>query len=110
MDTVLNFLWEWRFVLIGLVGVIVYFIFNPADLKVRILQAILNAKQLAKQGVLTGGLQQEQWVIDNIYLFLNRRWAKYISLIGEDKLREMIKYLYKTSIDFIDDGKLNKSI
>lgn len=110
MDNILNFIWEYRFVIIAVVAFILYVIFNPQDLKLRIMNAILDAKQLAKEGVLKSGLEQRDWVVSNVFMFLNNRWSFVVKILGEDRLKVIIQNLYDKALDYIDDGKFNNSL
>lgn len=113
---ILENLIEYRYVIIFVIGVIVYAIENPSLFKRRLVNACLSAKQLAKDGVLITGKAQEDWVVNHIDLFIGRRFSWVLHFIPDAKLRGWIKELYTTALDILQcnyldkvvDGTLNK--
>jgi len=106
---ILNILWDYRFIIIGIIGIIIYAIINPSDFKVKIYQAMLYAKQMAKEGILKTGKEQEQWVVDNISAFVGKKWSIVVKILGEEKIRSIIQTLYSKALDVLDDGQINNS-
>jgi len=98
--------WEWRYLIILIFSSGIYSFFEWNNVKNIIYKAMLAAKQLAKEKVITGGEAQENWVVDRVYTALPRR-VKLI--LSEDTLRKMIRLLYVKSMDYLDDGKINNS-
>jgi uncharacterized protein (UPF0333 family) len=103
----LNFLWEYRFVIIIIVAVILYAIFSWQNFKTKAYALMLQAKSLAKDAILKSGDQQAEWVVKKAYNMLPIGWQLFIT---EDRLRKIIYYLYHKAKDYLDDGKINNSI
>ena len=99
-------IWEYRYVIILAIVLGLYTILEWGNVKGKILNAIVAAKDLAKDKVLHGGQAQEDWVVSRVYLLLPNRVKLFLS---EESLRNIIRYLYQKSMDLIDDGKVNKS-
>lgn len=99
-------IWEWRYVIILVVAVLIYFFFEWNKAKEIIYKAMLAAKQLAKERIIKGGENQETWVVNRVYKMLPVRIKL---LISEEVLRKIIRWLYLKSMDYLDDGKLNNS-
>lgn len=98
--------WEYRYVIILVIGAALYTILEWGSVKGKILNAIVAAKDLAKDKILHGGKAQEDWVVSRVYLILPTR-VKLI--LSEELLRKIIRYLYQKSMDLLDDGKANDS-
>lgn len=99
-------IWEYRYVVILILGAVIYSILEWNSVKGKILNAIVAAKDMAKNKILHGGKAQEDWVVNRVLLILPLR-VKLI--LSEELLRKIIRYLYQKSIDLIDDGKINNS-
>lgn len=102
-----EFLFEYRYLLIALIGIIIYSISEWNNVKSIVYNVMLRAKDLAKDEILKGGKAQEDWVVNKLMLILPTRIKLFIS---EDLIRLIVKNLYATGIDLLDDGKLNNSI
>lgn len=98
--------WENRYVILAIIGAMFYSIFEWSSVKGKILNAIVAAKDLAKDKVLHGGKAQEDWVVSRVYMILPVRVKLFLS---EKLLRKIIRYLYQKSMDLIDDGQINNS-
>lgn len=98
--------WEYRYVIILVIGAALYTILEWGSVKGKILNAIVAAKDLAKDKILHGGKAQEDWVVSRVYLVLPNRIKLFLS---EELLRKIIRYLYQKSMDLLDDGKVNDS-
>lgn len=103
----LNFIVEYRFMLLIILGVFIFAIFEWSKFKKLAYSAILNAKSLAKDYVLKSGKQQEDWVVKKMYQYLPK---KIIRFINEETMRRVVHYLYRKLKDYIDDGEFNNSI
>lgn len=101
-----DLIWEYRYVILLAIGAILYTILEWGSVKGKILNAIVAAKDLAKDKVLHGGKAQEDWVVSRVYLLLPTRVKLFLS---EELLRKIIRYLYQKSMDLLDDGKVNNS-
>lgn len=107
--TLLSMLWDYRFVIIGVILIIVYGIMNPATFKAKLYALMLDAKDLAKNGVLATGKAQEDWVVSHAADYLGKRFAIILKIMSEEQLRALIKKLYDGAMDLVDDGKVNGS-
>lgn len=101
-----DLIWDYRYVIILVIGLIIYSIFEWGSVKGKILNAMVAAKDLAKDKILNGGIAQENWVVNRVYQLLPVRIKLFIS---EELLRKIIKYLYQKSMDLLDDGQVNNS-
>ena len=99
-------IWEYRYVILLVVGAAIYTILEWSNVKGKILNAIVAAKDLAKDKVLHGGQAQEDWVVSRVYVIIPARVKLFLS---EELLRKIIRYLYQKSMDLLDDGKVNNS-
>lgn len=99
-------IWEYRYVILVVIGAVLYTILEWGSVKGKILNAIVAAKDLAKDKILNGGQAQEDWVVSRVYLILPTRVKLFLS---EELLRKIIRYLYQKSMDLLDDGKVNNS-
>ena len=107
MKSVLSILWDYRFIIMVLVALGLFTMFEWQKFKALAYSAMLKAKSLAKDAVLKSGAQQEEWVVKKLLQLLPRTWVIFIS---EDRLRKLVHWLYHKGKDYIDDGKLNGSI
>lgn len=109
---------EFRYVIAWVFGAILFCLFEWQLVKGRLYALMLQAKSLAKQtvengksaaknAVLLSGSSQEEWVVRKAYKFLPRSLTIFIS---EEVMRKIVRYLYRVSKDYLDDGKLNNSI
>lgn len=107
--TVLSMLWNYRFVIIGIVMIAIYDIMNSTAFKAKLYALMLDAKKLAKDGVLATGQAQEDWVVSHAADYLGKRFAIILKIMSEEQLRALIKKLYDCAMDVLDDGKTNGS-
>jgi hypothetical protein len=107
MNDVGMFLWEYRFILILVLAVVLYAITQWKEFKSRAYALMLQAKRLAKDAVLKSGDEQVEWIIKRAYQYLPK---SVMLFIGESNLRKIIKWLYDKAKDWIDDGQINGSI
>ncbi len=103
----LNFLWEYRFIILIVLAVILYAALEWQKFKTQSYALMLQAKSLAKDAILKSGSQQEEWVIKKAYQYLPRRLTVFIS---EKRMKIIVHYLYIKTKDLIDDGEINNSI
>lgn len=101
-----NFLWDWRYVIICLVLVVIAAIWDWERTKEHIFEAMLDAKALAQEGILKTGKAQEDWAVKMIFKLIPKPIAFFIR---EDSVRKLVKHFYKKSMDYLDDGKINNS-
>ena len=101
-----EFLWDWRFVIIVLLGIILWVVFNWQKAKAIAYNGMLRAKSLAKDHVLNSGQEQEDWVVERVYPCLP---AAFRLVVNKDLFRKFVRWLYGIGKDWIDDGVLNGS-
>jgi hypothetical protein len=89
------------------VWVITYACTSWEKFKSNVKLGMLAAKQMSKDQILKNGREQQEWVVKFVFNKLPKTWVKFL---GEEKTRYLIQRLYNTSLDLIDDGKLNNSI
>lgn len=106
MDIIQTILWEFRYVILILIVLIVYFIIEWQRTKVLLYQLMVRAKSLAKDAILRSGTEQENWVVAKAYMFLPRRITIFIT---QEKMHSIVHYLYVKAKDYIDDGIMNNS-
>lgn len=108
MPNILLTLWEWRFVLVCLLAVILFAVLEWTKFKALLYEAMLTAKRMAKDKVLNSGKQQEDWVVDRLWeAVLPARMKLFIS---KETLRKAVHWLYIKAKDKLDDGYWNGSI
>lgn len=103
-----DFAFDMRYVLVVIVCVAVYAVFEYTSFRGKAFEFMMLAKHLAKEAILRGGCAQETWVVNKIYPLL----PIWIRLIGDedakkDQLRMVVHYLYEKAKDKLDDGILN---
>lgn len=107
MNTLLNVLWEWRFIILVIVFAIAFLVLiGWHKTKVLLYQLMLQAKRMAKDAILKSGQEQEEWVVKNALQFLPFSLKVFLS---EDTVRKIVRWLYQKAKDYADDGKLNNS-
>lgn len=108
MKNVLNFIFEYRFILMFMVWFLLTYVFVGWEkFKSNIKSGMLAAKQMSKKQILKNGKEQQEWVINFVFNKLPKTW---VNALGEVRIRYLIQKLYNASLDLMDDGKLNKSI
>ena len=104
----LKFLWDFRYVILFIIWLIITCVIKGKDwAKKKIYEYMLAAKQMSKDGFLKSGTEQEEWVINNLYILFQRLKIPYVT---KDNLRPLVQKLYKIAMDKMDDGKINNSI
>ncbi len=100
-------LWEYRYIIIFLLGAILYLAFEWQRAKTILYALMLQAKSMAKDYILKSGQEQENWVVNKamIYLPLPVR-----SVLNENIIRKIVRWLFHTAKDYIDDGKIDSSV
>jgi len=102
---------EYRYVIVAVVALIVWAIFNWEKVKKKVESAILKgekwAKDEAKKGIEHSGQEVEDWIIENLYSLIVGRWRV---IINEKMARKIIRFIYRKLIDALDDGKINDSV
>ena len=102
-----EFLWDWRFVIIFILGIVLWVVFNWQKAKIIAYNGMLRAKSLAKDKILNSGKEQEDWVVEKVYPCLPAPVRLFVS---KEAFRKMVQWLYRIGKDWIDDGQINGSI
>jgi len=100
-------IFEYRFELVCILGVVLFALFEWEKFKGILYSLMLQAKSMAKEAVLKSGKEQEEWVLKKAYVYLPK-WIT--STIPKETMRKIIAWLYRMAKDYLDDGKLNKSV
>lgn len=103
----LDLLWEYRYLVIIIIGVLMYALLEWNSFKAKCYALMLQAKRYAKDRVLNSGDEQVEWVIKKAYQCLPKTVTLFIS---EKLMRKIIRYLYVKLKDYMDDGSINNSI
>lgn len=98
-------LFELRFVLLLLMAILLFAIFEWSAFKTKAYAVMLAIKQRSKEIVLSGH-QQETLVVNKLFTYIPN-WIH--KAIPDDVLRKIIAYLYNRAMDYLDDGKANNS-
>ena len=85
----IEFIITWRYLLIALGWVILFAIFKWEQFKVIAMGFIYDAEELAKKKILENGKAKEDWVL----LALKFKFPRFVTFVGEDKIREIIRGL-----------------
>jgi hypothetical protein len=93
-------------VLLVVLAVIFYAIFEWQRFKVKAHALMLQAKSLAKDAILKSVDQQTEWVVKKAYQLLPKTWTIFIS---EERMSKIVFYLYHKAKDYLEDGKVNNS-
>ncbi|CAM2938986.1 hypothetical protein HAHI6034_05830 [Hathewaya histolytica] len=107
MKNISNLLWEYRFIIVLLVSIVLYIVLEWEKFKRVSYGVMLQAKSLAKDKILKSGKQQEEWVVKKMYQFLPKALTVFIS---DEVMKKIVHFLYVKGKDYLDDGKLNNSI
>lgn len=106
MENILGILWGFRFVLLLVIAAVFYCLMEWEKAKRIIYAAMTQAKRYAKDKILKNGAQQEEYVVK---LVLQKLPLSLRLFIGEGTLRQIVRWLYKKLMDYMDDGILNES-
>ena len=106
-DIKMKLLIEYRFVILVVLAIIIFSIFEWQKTKGILYALILKAKSMAKDWVLKSGKKQEDWVVVNAYRFLPKKITVFIN---QERMRMLVHYLYHKAKDLVDDGEMNNSI
>jgi hypothetical protein len=105
---VFDFIWEWRYVIIYIISFIIFITAQSKQwVNAKTYSLMLLAKSQAKDGILNSGEAQEEWVVDQLYLVLQKLKIPFVT---KEALRVLVKKLYSIAKDYLDDGKINNSI
>ena len=94
-------LWEYRYIIIIVSGLALYYIFEWQRAKATLYALMLQAKRYAKDMIFTSGKEQEDWVIRKAIVFLP---FTIRVVMNENILRAVVHDLYKDLKENIDYG------
>jgi len=100
-------LWEYRYIILFLGAVLIYILFEWQRAKTVLYALMLQAKRYAKDRILRSGEEQEDWVVQKAIVFLP---APIKLFLTEKILRNLIRMLFRSLKDYVDDGTINGSI
>lgn len=106
MENLSLFLYEYRFVIVLIVAVILFAIFSWTNFKSVAYAVMLQAKSMAKDAVLKSGKEQEDYVVKKLYSL----FPKALTFVQEKYVRQVVHYLFVKGKDYLDDLKINGSI
>lgn len=98
---------EFQYLVAGVIVVVAIGLLEWNNTKTIVYNIMLRAKDLAKDGILSCGQEQEDWVVNKLKTVLPKRLLLFL---GEDMLRAIVKFLYNKGLDYLDDGKFNNSV
>lgn len=96
-----------QYLIAGVIIVVVVGLLEWNNTKVVAYNLMLRAKDLAKDKILSGGKEQEDWVVAKLKEVLPKRLTLFL---GDEVLRTLVKFLYNKGLDYLDDGKFNNSV
>jgi hypothetical protein len=101
-------MWEYRFVLLWILATIIYGVTMGKEwVKAKAYALMLQAKKLAKDGALANGAEQEVWVVNGLYIVLQKLKIPFVT---KERLQPIVHKLYIKAIDLLDNGKVDNSI
>lgn len=101
----MEYIWEYRHIILWAVIAVLSLLADFNNFKSKITALMLDAKKLAKDGVLKNGEQQVEWIVLQAYQKLPKRYQ----IFNENTMRKIIKWLYDKAMDYLDDGMVNNS-
>ena len=101
----MEFVKEYGYMIWWAVMLIFYAIFEWQNLEKKVHEAILNAKRMAKDGILKSGQAQEDFAVDHFYPLLPTRLRMFVT---KEQFRKLVKWIYKQAISMleVDDEKI----
>ena len=103
-------IWEWRFLIVAIIMLVVYSIFEWKKVKKILSENIIKARELAMEFVLESGQEQEDWVVERVYTILPAPVLGVLAIFGgKSALRKLVKIVYYQLKDYLDNQKLDKS-
>lgn len=110
MEKLMTIAWEWRFVLVAVVMLLIYSIAEWKKVKKILTVNIIKARELAKEFVLESGQEQEDWVVERVYAILPMTVLAVLTPFGgKAALRKLVKIVYYQLKDYLDNQKFDKS-
>lgn len=104
----LDFLFEYRFIILWIIMAIISAVVMGKEwVKAKAYSFMLLAKKLAKDKVLSTGAEQEEFVVEALYMLLKKLKIPFVT---EEGLRKLVHKLYVKAMDYLDDGEFNNSV
>lgn len=100
-------MWDYRYLIVAIVFLILVALCEWNRTKQTAYNVMLRAKDMAKDEILKGGKEQEDWVVGKLMQILP---APITIFLGEKFIRQLVKFLYEKGLDYLDDGKFNNSV
>jgi len=107
VSDLLSLLWEWRFVIVCILAIVIYALFQWEKFKSLSYEAMLTAKRMTRDKVLNSGYQQEEWVVEGLWNVLP---LKIKLILSKKSLQIIVAWLYLKAKDKLDDGYWNGSV
>jgi hypothetical protein len=108
VKAVLDFLFEYRFIILWIImSIVSALIMGKEWVKAKAYSFMLLAKKLAKDKVLNTGEEQEYFVVEALYTLLKKLKIPFVT---EEGLHKLVHKLYVKAMDYLDDGKFNNSV
>lgn len=105
MENVMKFIQEWGYTILFVIYVIGTCIkMGKQWTEKKAYSIMLVAKQQAKEDILKNGQEQEEFVVDALYLILSRLKIPFIT---KDNLIPIVRKLYSKAMNLIDYGMIN---
>lgn len=96
-----------QYLVAGAIALVFVGLLEWGKTKSTIYNVMLRAKDMAKDNILSCGKEQEDWVVNKLKQVLPKRVTIFI---GDEMLRQLVRFLYKRGLDYLDDGKFNNSV
>lgn len=108
MKVVLEFLFEYRFIILWLLMAIISAVVMGKEwVKAKAYSFMLLAKKLAKDKVLSTGAEQEEFAVKALYMLFKKLKIPFVT---EEGLQKLVHKLYVKAMDYLDDGEFNNSV
>jgi hypothetical protein len=105
MNAIWNIIFEWRYVIIVVIGVAIYAAFEWKKFTTLCYKVMLAAKEGAQNMVIGAGKEEEDWVVSKLMILIPIKF----NIIGEDKLRIVVHWLFGKMKDLADNGHFDNS-
>lgn len=110
MENLTAILWDWRFVIVAIVLIAIYSIFEWKKVKAILEENIIRARQLARDFVLESGQEQEDWAVERVYAVLPLTVLAILAPFGgKAAVRSLVRIVYYQLKDYLDNSKFDKS-
>lgn len=100
----LDFLFQWRYVILSLLGIIGFAIYDFQAFKTQLRNLIFIIEGESRKFVLNN-LQKENWVVTKIEIL----FPKTFHLLGEKNVRLLVAWIIKKAKSALENNKIDKS-